>query len=60
MSFHVVRSAEARWQGTLPEGSGRIALGSADDVETQSALLSLARDCMGSPRYVVPQARERA
>ena len=28
MSFHVVRSAEARWQGTLPEGSGRIALGS--------------------------------
>ena len=28
MSFHVVRTAEARWQGTLPEGSGRIALGS--------------------------------
>jgi len=28
LSFHVVRTAEARWQGTLPEGSGRIALGS--------------------------------
>ena len=28
MNFRVVRSAEARWQGTLPEGSGRITLGS--------------------------------
>jgi lipoyl-dependent peroxiredoxin len=28
LSFRVVRSAEARWQGTLPEGSGRITLGS--------------------------------
>src|SRR5215472_4492468 len=28
LSFRVVRSAEARWQGTLPEGSGKITLGS--------------------------------
>jgi osmotically inducible protein OsmC len=28
LNFRVVRSAEARWQGTLPEGSGRITLGS--------------------------------
>jgi osmotically inducible protein OsmC len=28
LSFRVVRSAEARWQGGLPEGSGRITLGS--------------------------------
>jgi len=28
LSFRVVRSAEARWQGTVPEGSGRITLGS--------------------------------
>ena len=28
MNFRVIRSAEARWQGTLPDGSGRIALGS--------------------------------
>ncbi len=28
MSFRVVRSAEARWQGTVPEGNGRITLGS--------------------------------
>lgn len=28
MSFRVVRSAHASWQGTVPEGSGRITLGS--------------------------------
>jgi lipoyl-dependent peroxiredoxin len=28
LSFRVVRSAEARWQGTVPEGNGRITLGS--------------------------------
>jgi osmotically inducible protein OsmC len=28
LSFRVVRTAEARWQGALPEGSGRITLGS--------------------------------
>ncbi len=28
MDFRVVRSAEARWQGTVPEGGGRITLGS--------------------------------
>lgn len=28
MSFRVVRSAEARWQGTVPEGNGRVTLGS--------------------------------
>ena len=28
MSFRVVRRAQASWQGTLPEGSGRIVLGS--------------------------------
>lgn len=28
LSFRVVRSAEARWQGTVPDGGGRIALGS--------------------------------
>ena len=28
MSFRVVRSAEASWQGAVPDGSGRIALGS--------------------------------
>ena len=28
MSFRVVRRAQASWQGTLPDGSGRIALGS--------------------------------
>jgi lipoyl-dependent peroxiredoxin len=28
LSFRVVRSAQASWQGTLAEGSGRIALGS--------------------------------
>jgi hypothetical protein len=28
LTFRVVRSAETRWQGTLPEGSGRITLGS--------------------------------
>jgi lipoyl-dependent peroxiredoxin len=28
LNFRVVRSAEARWQGTVPEGSGRITLGS--------------------------------
>ena len=28
MSFRVVRSAEASWQGAVPEGSGRITLGS--------------------------------
>ena len=28
MSFRVVRTAEASWQGAVPEGSGRIALGS--------------------------------
>jgi osmotically inducible protein OsmC len=28
LTFRVVRSAEARWQGTLPEGSGQITLGS--------------------------------
>jgi osmotically inducible protein OsmC len=28
VSFRVIRSAEARWQGTLTEGSGRITLGS--------------------------------
>jgi ABC-type Fe2+-enterobactin transport system substrate-binding protein len=27
LSFRVVRSAQARWQGALPEGSGRITLG---------------------------------
>lgn len=28
MSFRVVRSAQADWEGTVPEGSGRITLGS--------------------------------
>ncbi|MGE5287226.1 MAG: OsmC family peroxiredoxin [Micromonosporaceae bacterium] len=28
MNFRVVRSAQASWQGTVPEGSGRITLGS--------------------------------
>ena len=28
MSFRVVRSAEASWQGAVPDGSGRVALGS--------------------------------
>ena len=28
MSFRVVRSAEASWRGAVPDGSGRIALGS--------------------------------
>ncbi len=28
MSIRVVRSAEASWQGTVPDGGGRIALGS--------------------------------
>ena len=28
MSFRVVRSAQASWQGTVSEGSGRISLGS--------------------------------
>jgi lipoyl-dependent peroxiredoxin len=28
LSFRVVRTAEASWQGAVPEGSGRIALGS--------------------------------
>jgi lipoyl-dependent peroxiredoxin len=28
LSFRVVRSAEASWQGTVPEGGGRIGLGS--------------------------------
>ena len=28
MSFRVTRSAEASWQGTVPDGGGRIALGS--------------------------------
>jgi lipoyl-dependent peroxiredoxin len=28
LSFRVVRSSEASWQGTVPEGGGRIALGS--------------------------------
>jgi len=28
LSFRVVRSAQASWQGTAPEGTGRIALGS--------------------------------
>lgn len=28
MSIRVTRSAEASWQGTVPEGGGRIALGS--------------------------------
>jgi osmotically inducible protein OsmC len=28
LSFRVVRSAEARWQGTVSDGGGRIALGS--------------------------------
>ena len=28
MSFRVVRRAQASWQGTLPDGSGRVALGS--------------------------------
>ncbi|HUO74522.1 MAG TPA: OsmC family peroxiredoxin [Solirubrobacteraceae bacterium] len=28
MSFRVVRSSEASWQGTVPDGGGRIALGS--------------------------------
>ncbi len=28
MAFRVVRSAEAAWQGTLADGSGRISLGS--------------------------------
>jgi len=28
LSFRVVRTAEASWQGAAPEGSGRIALGS--------------------------------
>ena len=27
MSFRVVRTAEASWQGAVPEGTGRIALG---------------------------------
>ncbi len=28
MSFRIVRRAQASWQGSVPEGSGRIALGS--------------------------------
>ncbi len=28
MSFRVTRSADASWQGTVPDGGGRIALGS--------------------------------
>ena len=28
MSFRVVRSAEASWRGAVPDGSGRVALGS--------------------------------
>jgi osmotically inducible protein OsmC len=28
LSFRVIRSAEARWQGTVPEGGGRITFGS--------------------------------
>ncbi len=28
MSFRIVRSAQASWQGSVPEGSGRITLGS--------------------------------
>jgi osmotically inducible protein OsmC len=28
LSFRVVRSAEANWQGAVPDGSSRIALGS--------------------------------
>jgi osmotically inducible protein OsmC len=28
LSFRIVRRAQASWQGTLPDGSGRIALGS--------------------------------
>ncbi len=28
MSFRVVRSAQASWQGTVPDGGGRITLGS--------------------------------
>src|SRR5712692_9885986 len=28
LSFRVVRRAQASWQGTLPDGSGRVALGS--------------------------------
>jgi osmotically inducible protein OsmC len=28
MSFRVIRESEASWQGTVPEGGGRIALGS--------------------------------
>ena len=28
MNFRVVRTADARWQGTLPDGDGRITLGS--------------------------------
>ena len=28
MSIRVIRKAQARWQGTVPEGGGRIALGS--------------------------------
>ncbi len=28
MAFRVVRTAQASWQGTLPDGSGRIAVGS--------------------------------
>jgi osmotically inducible protein OsmC len=28
LSFRVVRSAQASWQGTAPDGSGRISLGS--------------------------------
>jgi osmotically inducible protein OsmC len=28
LNFRIVRSAEASWQGAVPEGSGRIALGS--------------------------------
>jgi hypothetical protein len=28
LKFRVVRSAEARWQGVLPDGSGWITLGS--------------------------------
>jgi lipoyl-dependent peroxiredoxin len=28
MSFRVVRSSQASWQGTVPDGGGRIALGS--------------------------------
>jgi hypothetical protein len=28
LSFRIAGSAEARWQGTVPEGSGQISLGS--------------------------------